>query len=633
MSTTIRRLRLISSAAVLGALAAVPAAAQNQPRPAAPPKPSFSDEVTVTATGVETEVDEAPTAVTVVTRDEIDDAQSDRVVDLLRRVPGLSVVGSGDEGKLTTVFTRGLSSNQTLVMLDGVRLNSAFFGGFDWSRLSTSGLRQIEAARGPYSALWGADAVGGVINLLSQRAEGGFVGRFFGEGGSDGWRRLEAGAGWGGKVFDIYGSGYDRQSDGELDNSDFASRQFLVTAGVSFGSRRSRLGVVAYSVETETGIPFVVPDDPTPDRRQRGEETLIAVPFNWHVGDHWTLDLIGSRIDSTFDFSDPEDAWVTESSTETTSTQARLASNHDLGRHIFSWGGEWRSDEVTDASSLGPNLETEKVEVTSFFLQDVWNPGAKLRLLLGVRWDDAEQWGSETSPRADLGWRLSDTVELRAGYGTAFRPPSIGELYYPLSGNPNLEPETSASADLGLTVTSRDGRSRWEVTTFATDLDNLIEFDFSIYQNRNIGSAEIRGAEISWTRALGTRGASFIQATYLDTEDDGGLPLLRRPEWSGSWTVHGNFSQHMSGDLTVLYVGARDDVDPVTFERSRAASYTTGDIALAYSLWSGIEVTARVLNVLDEMYQEVLGYPAPGRRYLFGLRLGVDTPARWRGVP
>ncbi len=208
------------------------------------PTQSFSGEVTVTATGVETDVDEAPSAVTVITRDEIDDAQADGVADMLRRVPGLAVVGSGDAGKQTSVFTRGTGSNQTLVMLDGVRLNSAFFGGFDWSRLSTSGLRQVEVVRGPYSALWGADAVGGVINLLPQRASGGFNGRFFGEGGSNSWRRLEADLGWGGKSFDIYASGYDRQSDGELDYSDFSSRQFLVTAGFSFGKRRSRLGVL-----------------------------------------------------------------------------------------------------------------------------------------------------------------------------------------------------------------------------------------------------------------------------------------------------------------------------------------------------------------------------------------------------
>ena len=326
MFATNRPFHLTLLFTVLLAVLAVPASGQYPTTPQPPPKPSFADEVTVTATGIETEVDEAPTAVTVVTRDEMDDAQADRVVDLLRRVPGLAVVGSGDEGQLTSVFTRGTGSNQTLVMLEGVRLNSAFFGGFDWSRLGTAGLRQAEVVRGPYSALWGADAVGGVINLRPKRAEGGFDGRFFGEGGSSGWQRLEADAGWGGEIFDIYGSGYDRQSDGELDNSDFSSRQFLLSAGISFGKRGSRIGVLAQNVETETGIPYAIPGDPTPDRRQWGESTLIAVPFTWHIGGRWTLELVGSQVDSTFTFADPEDAWVTESTTDTSAspTEPRL---------------------------------------------------------------------------------------------------------------------------------------------------------------------------------------------------------------------------------------------------------------------------------------------------------------------
>jgi vitamin B12 transporter len=182
-------------------------------------------------------------------------------------------------------------------------------------------------------------------------------------------------------------------------------------------------------------------------------------------------------------------------------------------------------------------------------------------------------------------------------------------------------------------VTSDDRSSRWQLTVFSTDLENLIEFDFASYSNANIGAATIRGAELSWEAALGRRGGSILQATYLDTEDDLGQPLLRRPEWSGSWTLHGAMSEHLTGDLTVVYVGSRDDVDPASFERSRAASYTTADLALAYSLWDGVEITGRVLNIADSEYQEILGYPAPGRRYMVGLRLGVDKPARWQGAP
>jgi outer membrane cobalamin receptor len=472
-----------------------------------------------------------------------------------------------------------------------------------------------------------------VINLIPARSQSGFNGRFFGEGGSEGWRRLEADIGWGGKAFDLYASGFDEKSDGELENADFENRQLLLTAGWSWGQRGSRLGIVVQNLEAETGIPFATPDSLTPNRRQDSDQTLVAVPFNLFFSDSWNIELTWATIDGTFNFSDPDDPFFSYSGTETTSSQIRLASNHRFSRHVFSWGGEWRKDEVDSASNLGVNLEGETNEITSAFLQDVWQIASTVRLLVGVRWDDHDDWGSEVSPRADLGWRLSDTFELRGGYGKAFRPPSIGELYFPFSGNPDLEPETSSSTDLGLVYTTRSKKSQWQVTTFSTDLDNLIEFDFATYSNANIGKATIRGAELSWEHSIGKRAASFVQGTYLETEDNEGQPLLRRPEWSGSWTIHGAFSKHFTGDLTVVYVGSREDVDPVTFERTEADGYTTGSIALAYSLWNGVEITARVLNVADTDYQEALGYPAPGRRYLFGLRLGVDKAERWRGTP
>ena len=241
------------------------------------------------------------------------------------------------------------------------------------------------------------------------------------------------------------------------------------------------------------------------------------------------------------------------------------------------------------------------------------------------RWDDADVWGSEVSPRANVEWRASDVLELRAGYGEAFRPPSIGELYFPFSGNPALEPETSRSSDLGLVYTARSGASRWQLAAFATDLENLIEFDFATYTNANIGSATIRGMELSWQRRLGRRAQSVVELTYLDTEDDQGRPLLRRPDWSASWTAHGTVSDRLAGDVTIIWVGDREDVDPVTFARAEADAYLTADLAMAYSLSGGVAFTLRVLNITDAEYEEVLGYPSPGRRFMAGLRFGFNS--------
>ena len=612
----------LGSAAWLAALwlaAVAPVAAQQA---AGGPTQSFSGEVTVTATGELTPVGEAPTAVTVITREDIDDALAGTVAEMLRRVPGLTVVGSGDEGKLTSVFTRGTNSNQTLVMLDGVRLNSPYFGGFDWSTQSTAGLGRVEVVRGPYSALWGADAVGGVINLLPQRGRGGVEGRVFGEAGSDGWRRLEGNIGWGGRSFDVFVAGFDRDGDGGLENSDFSTRQLLGTAGWSWGQGGNRAGILVQDLETESGVPYAVPGDPTPDRRQQSRQRLAAIPLELLLTDSWNVKLHVAWVGGEFDFTDPDDPFLTNSHTATTSLQARFASHHQLRGNALSWGGEWHQDEVDDASNLGSNLDGAATEVASVFFQDIWRMNQKARVLVGLRWDDADQWGSEISPRADLEYQASDAVLLRAGYGQAFRPPSIGELYFPFSGNPTLEPETSRSSDVGLAYTTRGGASRWQLALFATDLDNLIEFDFAAYTNANIGSATIRGTELSWQRRLGQRVQSIVELTYLDTQDDEGRPLLRRPDWSASWTAHGTISERLGGDLTIVWIGKRADVDPVTLARAEAGAYLTADLAMAYNLSAAVAVTLRVLNIADAEYEEVLGYPSPGRRVMAGLRFG-----------
>ncbi len=582
---------------------------------------SFKEEITVTATGEETDAKDVPVPTTVISRAEMDDAQLENVADILRRVPGMTIMRSGNEGKVTSAFTRGTNSAQTLVLFDGVRLNSPYVGGYDLSLLTTSGLERVEVARGPYSALWGADAIGGVLNAIPRIGHPGFNATLFGEGGETGWRRLEGDLTLGSEHFNLYLSALHREGDGELENDDFETQQGLLNLGWNWGNG-SRLSVVAQNVESETGIPFVTPGNPTLARRQKAEQRLIAVPLRWALNKKWSLQLTASEVTRTFEFTDPDDPWgLTDSQTNADTRDARLASNHLLGSHTFTWGGEWREDEVTDVSNLGENLDGVTDEVVSAFLQDVWQAGDKVRLIVGVRWDDTETWGSEVSPRAHLGWKLSSFTELRVGYGQAFRQPSLGELYFPLSGNPDLEPETSRSWEIDIVMTPKDDRNRWQLNLFNTDLDNLIEFDFANYTNENIGSATTRGAELVMNTALTSEFYQLVQVTYLNTEDDQGRELLRRPEWSGSYTLTGSFWDRVRGDLTVIYTGSRWDVDPTTFERLEVGGFATVDLAVGWQAAKELEITLRAVNLLDRDYQAVRGYLMPGRRFMGGLRL------------
>jgi outer membrane cobalamin receptor len=343
------------------------------------------------------------------------------------------------------------------------------------------------------------------------------------------------------------------------------------------------------------------------------------MPLKVRVGEGWDMELVASRVTRDLDLTDPDDPFgFTESSTAADTLQLRLASHHSLASHGLSWGAEWREDEVTAGSSFGISLDGEKTSVSSLFVQDVWQATGDVRLIAGLRWDDADEWGSEVSPRLALGWQMTRAVELRGSYGRGFRQPSVGELYYPVSGNPDLEAERSQSFEAG--VSWRPGSSRVELNLFWTEIDNLIEFDYSTYSFANLAQASIRGAEAMWETPVATNLLSSLQGTWLDTEDMEGQPLLRRPEWSGSWTFHGSFGRRLRGDLAIFWVGSRDDVDAVTFERTELPSHLTAHLALAVAVYRGLEITARVQNMADESHEEISGYPAPGRRFNLGLR-------------
>ena len=528
---------------------------------------------------------------------------------------------SGDEGKVASVFTRGTESDQTLVLFDGVRLNSPYVGGYDVGLLTTSGIERVEVARGPYSALWGADAIGGVINVIPRVGLGGFSATLLGEGGG------------------TAGSATRATSPSAARPSASSCRASTARARASSTTPTSR---PTSSSSTSAGASATAAGSRSSDRTSRPRPASPSPsPGNRHPsaassrtsassrcrcagrsGRVWTLELTASEVTREFRFSDPDDPFgITDSRTDADTRQARFSSHHILGTHTLTWGGEWREDEVTDVSNLGTNLDGRTTEVTSAFVQEVWRAGDRVQLIAGTRWDDTEEWGSETSPRAHIGWQLSDTVEMRVGYGKAFRQPSLGELYFPIYGNPELEPETSSSYEIGFVQAPKKGTGRWQLNVFKTELEDLIQYDFASSTSRNIAQAEILGAELAFDSALTADFSQLIQLTWLDTEDDAGDPLLRRPEWSGGYTLTGSFWRRVRGDLTVLYLGSRWDVDPATFERVELGGSATVDLALAWQVRDWLELTARAVNLLDREYQAVRGYPAPGCRVMGGLRL------------
>lgn len=576
----------------------------------------FSEELVVTASSIVERVDQVPASVTVITREEIERQNAIDLEEVLRSVPGLFLSRSGSAGSQTSLFTRGVNSTQTLVLWNGIEINNPYFSGYDWGQFSTLGVEKVEVVRGPFSSLYGADAVGGVINVLtgangpgvSADAQIGEYGLLNG--------RAEATGVWTNVSADLAIEA--REDDGFHLNDDFS--QFSVVTSARWSPMRSMtISPSARFNDYELGIPFNQAA-PSLDRRQDGGELQVAVPLTI-VTSSTIWDLAVSRTEHDIDFDDPSGQFgpfwsETDSTTDRISATARFET--PVGTIVG--GGEIEDASVTAESIFGMNLDGAGRRSTSVFVEDRLSRtvgGGDLEVAAGFRYDDYDQFGSESSPRLSAGWSRG-AFRGRVSYGEAFRAPSIGDLHFPFFGNPDLRAEITESWEAG--IDWNRSASRLSLTWFRNDIEDLIVFDPALSRLENLGSVLTSGAEFGGSFRSGAFRLDGSW-TFLDTEDRAtGQELLRRPEHSGSISI-GWQQKGISARLGALHAGKRADFEPTfPFGRVTNDSYTVMDLDVRMELSSGIVPYLRLENLLDETYQEVVGFPAPPRRAIVGLR-------------
>jgi vitamin B12 transporter len=589
-------------AGVLGG--GLPAGAQQQD-----PVPVFNDSVVVSATSTPEDRQEVPASTTVFDQQEIAARQATDLSDLVSTSPGLTVVQAGPAGQQTSLFTRGTNSVQTLLLWNGIQLNDPYFGGANWQFVPLDGVQRVEVVRGPFSSLYGSNAMGGVIQVLTGTRQGGTLNV---EGGEYGYARagLAAGANLGSGRFDFTGN--LRRGGNEFVNDDFDSEEGVARGLWSLGSGSS-LGVLVRANDSKTGIPFS-DGEVSPHREISWQEREEAIPFQYNQGP-WQVEAQASRADFDNSFRDPDDPFSKFSDTTSKATRGRAVGSWGSGDLRLSFGGDVERLEVTASSDGFTNLDAAHQRTWAAFGEGSWGHGP-VRLDLGVRRDDNDVYGGKTSLRAGTVIALAPDTLLRASYGEAFRAPTLGELFFPGSGNPELKPEDSQSWELGLEHSV--GGWRFVLTGFENRLRNLIDFDFATFRDVNVGRARTRGIEAEAGYRRGIWDAN-VNGTWLNTEDlDTGLELLRRPKRSanavlsarpGDWTL----------SLVGRYVGERADVDPATFLQTVNPSYTRLDVAARWRALAWLSPYARVENATDKRYSEALGFPAPGRTWIGGV--------------
>ncbi|HWC65292.1 MAG TPA: TonB-dependent receptor, partial [Thermoanaerobaculia bacterium] len=441
-------------------------------------------------------------SVTVITRKQIERSGKTDVLELLREVPGVDVVQAGDAGKVTSVFLRGTNSTQTLVLIDGVRVNSPYFAGYDFSALSTQDVERIEIVRGPFSALYGSDAIGGVISILRRKPSAEPAGRATVAAGDRSFHEetLFASASAGPFGFSI--SGRDAHDGGQpqevagarVDNDAWRDRngaaevEWNVSPVLTAGLRAERM-FARSEIPSDSG-------QPTPHRFTDFAQTTWTLPVRAKISEENAL--AGSLYDVELHPTavDPDDAsGFFQSETRARTRGGRVVDSWKLSEaNTLSGVASYERSTVDSSGAFGTLIAGRRISTWGAGVDDqLALLGDRLHVVAGVRFDRHSAFGSSTNPRLSLVWNVAASDAIRASWGTAFRAPSIGELYYPFFGNPDLDPERSRSVELGFTHIA--GRARLDVALFRNDIRDLIQYDPVRQTNGNVGRARTEGVE------------------------------------------------------------------------------------------------------------------------------------------
>ena len=615
----------------------------------------------------------------VISHEEIEDRGAQSVYDVLRGIPGVEINQTGRQGSVTSAFIRGGNSNYNLVMLDGIPLDD-FGGGFSFAPLLADGVDRVEVIRGPESALYGSNAIAGVINVVTERGEGPPHFSFLAEGGSYATRRLATSGAGLNRGFDWSYSFSRLDTNGAVPNDKYWNQASMVTLGYSRSPRR-QFTAHFYGDANQAGEPGPYGSDPDHlfpglDYASHAKQNL----FGYQAGyaeqfSRWfrQVTTVSAATDRFF-FHSPFGDSFTKNLRVVANTRSEMAlSEKDLLVAGFEYSREqFENTFVADASGAPFTLPRASY---AFFAENRWNPGNRLFLNAGVRVDDIrtgslppDAFGSrpfipasaaaQVNPRISAAYlaRKSDAssaageTRIHGSFGTGIRAPDGFELGF--TNNPQLKPERSISYDAGIEQRLAQDRAvldatffcnRWkdQIVTLGGSFQNLSTFTSANLANSRAYGLELSGrlrpwpslevsAEYTWlnTAILALTGASSVQLPFQV-----GQPLFRRPRHSAGFNVtwlHGRLMLNWNGTVR----GAVLDLEPndVTFACRldlpcifTNKGYLLMNGGFAYQFPRGVEIYGRLNNFLNQKYEESLGFPALHLNFLAGMKFNFPA--------
>ncbi len=614
--------------------------------------PEELERIVVSANRIEQPLSRIGNSVTLIDAEQVRASQRLTVSDLLATTPGVTVSRNGGLGGSTQLRIRGAESDQTVVLIDGVKLNdpSSAGGGFNFANLLTGDYMRIEVLRGPQSTLWGSQAIGGVVNIVTTVPEGPLLAAYSAEGGERGSANVQARAEAGGDRLSWRVAGKYLTTDGisALDDSRGGrERDGYRNVGANVrGLLRINDSVTAelrstYSRGRVEFDGFPAPTFELTDTREYGTtEELVSyagvnastfggklqnrIGFAYTDTDRENIDP-DSSVPTTFDATGRNERWE---------YQGSLALSDTLGG-VFGIESERSELNTRSPSTFDPNPTplAHDARLDSAYAQLSFSPIDALTLTGGLRYDDHETFGSESTGGAAVAWWATPTTVVRASYGQGFKAPTLFQLFSEF-GNEALTPERADAWDIGIEQHLLNDSLLLSATYFGRDNEDMIDFvscfpstdprcatrPFGFYDN--VAKTEVDGIELGLAARIGER--LRVHANYTDMDStnrtpgsNSGRELPRRPGQTLNGEVTYAWAFGLTTTVAVTHAGRSfdDASNSVVLD-----SYTVVDLRAAFALRDDMELFGRIENAFDEEYETIARYGTPGRGVFVGVR-------------
>jgi vitamin B12 transporter len=602
--------------------------------------------VFVTSTRTEIPLSQVTTSATVITDKDIQAQQAETVLQVLRTVPGLDVVQSGSRGNTTSVFIRGSESDHVLVLIDGVEANSTTLGAFNFAHLTTENVERIEVLRGAGGTLYGSQAIGGVINIITKKGQGPLEAGLSLEGGNGSTNRqaltLRGGAGQLGYSFSaarIASQGFHSVNDDYRNLAASGRLDYQVTEDAS-------LKGIFHFVKTDLGLfnnnNFA--SQPDPNAREATTQYLGKLEWEQKIFENWDYRISGSMFKEHIKDSDDVDACTFFGFPCDSRTRDRFRPRIDTGEFQTNYRfEEWSTTtfgvEYKRRSASTSGGIDKAIRNLGYYLQEQFQfLDRRLIMIPGIRLDDNQSFGTAWTPSFSAAYLFRETgTKLKGGYAKGFKAPTLNELFFPPGfgcpsfGNPNLGPERSWELNAGVEQTVLSERVKLGATYFHREVQDLIEGrpipgnPFGCFRAENVGRARFDGVEWSLDIKLLTSLTVNANYTYLDWDTADGK-LRRRPRHRGNVNLNYLYD-NLNVNLSANVVGSRDDFRAASpFGDIRKPGYGIFDLASYYSLpWKvpgvkNLTLFGKIENLFNKKYEEVDGFRARPLNFLLGVR-------------